>query len=166
MKYLIVILAMFLTSCLPESVDQEGQKCTVLASSDSIILKVSSDTPLPPNLSIALNAGGATKIVDECSVGSPLSANLIVDQNRLQAASRFDLGDNDLLMDHFFPGNSQDPVVDSTEFSLFTRVNCLAPSTLIVNRPNIVITWSADFVNGENCGKTGNTGYSSFKLIP
>jgi hypothetical protein len=161
MKKIILACLVLLASCLPEATKL---KCTLIGSENTLALKIDAEdgSSLPSNLAIRLKANGSEVSVDECTSNS----SIFVEQDRSSVAARFSIDEDQDVADFYFPGESVDPVVDTAAFEILKRANCASVLESVVERPNIVISWLPVFANGEECGKTSNTGYSSFKLTP
>jgi len=154
-------------SCLPDPTKLGDElKCTLIGGLDSIGLKAESDSPLPANLVISLEAGGASILVDECNDASLGNSALLLEQDRSSVAVRFILEDSNIVQDFYFPRDSSEPVADTAAYKIYKRENCSGALELVSDRPNNVVTWLPEFANGKNCEKTSNSGYSSFKLTP
>lgn len=161
MKKIILFCLVLLVSCLPEATKL---KCTLIGSENTLALKIDAEdgTSLPANLAIRFKANGSEISVDECSSDS----SIFIEQDRSSVAARFRIDDDQDIADFYFPRRSADPVVDTAAFEILKRTSCASQLQSVVERPNIVISWLPVFANGEECGKTSNTGYSSFKLNP
>ena len=168
MNIFIMIGLLFLSACLPESTElgEDRIECSLFASSNSLIYRLESESPLPSNLSIELEAGGNKVLVDECNTQVAGESSLFVDGDRSAAAAGFVLLNHQEVDEFYFPGGSKDPVADTAIFRIFKRESCSSELELVSERPNNIVTWIPYFAGRVECGKSSNSGYSATSLTP
>ena len=147
-------MAVFFTSCVEE--DKE-KVCKMIAASNTINLKITSENPLPENLQVSIN--GQSQFADECSnVGSGAIA---VSDDRKTAYLTYWVAYSAQDQDQYF-NEANEPVDEYMDVTVRSRVACGAARKLEQEKLNVFINWKSSDELVGGCTKSVYQGLSQF----
>jgi hypothetical protein len=159
------LLALFALGCVPEDLADldKGKICNAAGVvSNSIILTIRSENPLPQNLKVAFNDSDQV-FADECDGGK--NAKVTFDSDRMKAVVVFNLGGHQDTYDQYFTIN-RELIDEYFNAQVYSRSSCSSAHDLEQEKLNVLISEKVVSELGVECAKDYTQAFGQFTFQP